>query len=118
MNKNYQTTKRQKIKARMYNQISAVQNMVGKDNYEMDQDMHYGAGFYINGIKLEWNITGGHIKMGYGCSTMDHVKIAEYLSANLKTEVYRSNKGALPIVFPDPDLNEFKMAYAINSGTP
>ena len=98
------------IKKNMVNLLPEIKSLVELNNHEIDTNTGYGLGVFVEGIKLEWNTQGRHIKLGYGCSPTDNDNIANLLS--IDHEITRSRGGCV-IVYPNPTVDNFKEIYDI-----
>ena len=86
-------------KLNMKEHLLEIERMIEDGGHEIDSDRSYGLGAFVNGIKLEWHISGKHIKLGYGCSQEDYNRIADWIVHNLDTTVNRSKSNVPSKVF-------------------
>lgn len=102
------------FKSIMKSQVGEIKDIVSKYGHDLDTNTRYGLGVFVNGIKLEWNANGSHIKIGYGCHKSDNDAIEKLFLEN-GFDVTRS-KGGLVIVHNNPTVENFEETYEIIIG--
>lgn len=100
------------IKQNMTDNLGDILEFVNEYDYKIHEES-WGIGVFINGIKLEWNIPGMCIKMGYGNDKdQDLPAISEWLESN-GYEVNLTPKGGLSKICFNPTVDDFKEVFEL-----
>jgi len=103
---------KKEIISNMTESLDQIRDFVDQYDYKVD-DKDWGIGVFVNGIKLEWNLKGQHIKLGFGNDKeSDLPMIYEWLKSE-GYEVGLTRKGGLSTVYPNPTVDQFKEIFEL-----
>jgi len=95
----------------MENSLVEILNFVNDYDYNI-QEKEWGIGVFIKGIKVEWNIPGKCIKLGFGNDKEHDLPMIKELLEECGYEV-KITKGGLSKICFNPTVQDFKDIFEI-----